>query len=199
MKTPQMLNPGRVRHRLLLTSVAVMGLLATACPLMADSDEDDRLPALPSPLCDRLQVASGNELEFHVYALGYQIYEWDGAKWGFVAPQADLFADPGYHKRVGTHFAGPTWRSKSGSEVVGVRVNACTPDPLSIPWLLLAGASSHGPGVFNGVTFIQRVNTVGGLAPAVAGSTPGERMAVPYTAEYFFYKADPDSIENQGP
>jgi hypothetical protein len=38
----------------------------------------NRAPDLPSPLCDRLQVAPGNKVALHVYALGAQIYRWDG-------------------------------------------------------------------------------------------------------------------------
>ena len=39
------------------------------------------------------------------------------------------------------------------------------------------------------MTFIQRVNTTGGIAPAAPGTTVGEEARVPYTAEYFFYRA----------
>ena len=38
---------------------------------------------------------------------------------------------------------------------------------------------------------IQRVNTVGGKAPTAPGDYVGELVRVPYTAEYFFYRADP--------
>ena len=40
-------------------------------------------------------------------------------------------------------------------------------------------------------TFIQRLNTIGGLAPATgcgALSDVGNEAFVPYTADYFFYK-----------
>ena len=43
--------------------------------------------------------------------------------------------------------------------------------------------------MFAGITHIQRVNTVGGNAPAGAGTVTGETASVPYTAEYFFYRA----------
>jgi hypothetical protein len=91
--------------------------------------------------------------------------------------------------QVGTHYVGPTWESNSGSKVVGVRVAGCTPDPTAIPWLLLRAVTSEGPGILHRVTFIQRVNTVGGLAPTAPGSEIGEQVEVPYTAEYFFYRA----------
>ena len=46
-----------------------------------------------------------------------------------------------------------------------------------------------GPGVFDGVTFIQRVNTVGGLPPAEDGAFVGEEARVPYAADDYFYRA----------
>ena len=39
------------------------------------------------------------------------------------------------------------------------------------------------------MTYIQRVNTVGGLAPAEPGDFVGQEVEVPYTAEYYFYRA----------
>ena len=64
----------------------------------------------------------------------------------------------------------------------------CTPDPTAIAWLLLEAALSEGPGIFHKVTFIQRVNTVGGTAPSEPGAFVGEVARVPYTTEYFFYR-----------
>jgi hypothetical protein len=55
--------------------------------------------------------------------------------------------------------------------------------------LLLKTVSIEGRGIFNKTTYIQRVNTVGGLPPTVYGSTIGEEKRVPYTAEYYFYRA----------
>jgi hypothetical protein len=71
---------------------------------------------------------------------------------------------------------------------VGAVVDRCTHDASAIPWLLLRAVSSEGPGVFDGVTYIQRINTVGGNAPAQAGGVVGEEARVPYTTEYLFYK-----------
>jgi hypothetical protein len=34
---------------------------------------------------------------------------------------------------------------------------------------------------------IQRVNTVGGIAPSTLGTFVGQEARVPYTTEYFFY------------
>ena len=146
----------------------------------------DRTPEVPADL----RLPDGNKVAFHAYAAGVQIYQWDGTKWVFVAPEAVLFADAGVHGEVAIHYAGPTWESGSGSKVVGARVAGATVDPNAIPWLLLRAVSSEGPGIFHRVTFIQRVNTTGGNAPAAPGSSAGQEARVPYTAEYYFYHAE---------
>jgi hypothetical protein len=139
-------------------------------------------------ICQHLQVPTESKLAFHVYAEGVQIYSWNGTSWVFVAPEAALFADARAQGTVGIHYAGPTWESVSGSKVVGTVVDRCTPDPDAIPWLLLGAVSSEGPGIFHRVTFIQRLNTVGGNAPTAPGNFTGEVARVPYTTEYFFYR-----------
>jgi hypothetical protein len=147
-------------------------------------------PDLPEA-CQSLQILDGSKLAFHVYARGVQIYKWNGATWDFVAPMASLFAETNYFGDVGMHYGGPTWESKSGSKVKAARVpgTGCTPDPSAVAWLLLQSTSTSGSGIFNSVTYIQRVNTKGGVAPSDAGSTIGEVREVPYNAEYYFYRA----------
>lgn len=167
---------------------AVVLLVVTGLAPAAPVAPDKVGPDLPSPLCDRLQVPEGNKLAFHVYANGVQIYSWNGTSWVFVEPAATLFANAGNDGKVGTHYRGPTWESNSGSTVVGARLFGCTPDPTAIPWLLLEAVSTGGPGIFSSVTYVQRVNTTGGIAPAAPGSAIGERAEVPYTAEYYFYR-----------
>ena len=170
--------------------LSVAGLSTPAIPATLANAPSDA-PDLPSPLCDSLTVPEGNKLAFRVYALGVQIYRWNGTAWAFVAPEATLFADAGYHGEVGIHYVGPTWESNSGSKVVAARVpgTGCTPDSTAIPWLKLQTVSAEGPGIFSSVTFIQRVNTTAGTAPTAPGSVVGEVKEVPYTAEYYFYRA----------
>jgi hypothetical protein len=147
-------------------------------------------PELPAG-CSSIQVEAGNKLSFHTYAKGVQIYRWNGTAWVFVAPVATLFAEKNFFGEVGTHYIGPKWESKSGSKVEGRRVagTGCRPDPTAIEWLLLSRFDSTGPGIFANVTFIQRVNTTGGMAPSQPGTTLDEVKEVPYTAEYYFYRA----------
>ncbi len=142
--------------------------------------------------CVSIEAPAGTKLAFHAYARGMQIYRWNRNTWDFVAPVATLFAEANYFGEVGNHYVGPTWESKSGSKVVGKRVTGtgCTPDPSAIAWLLLEKVTTSGAGIFSSVTYIQRVNTTGGVAPVDAGLTVGEMKEVPYTAEYYFYRAE---------
>ena len=166
--------------------VAFFGIASASIPGV-QAGGYDRRPDLP-PTCERLQVESGHTVAFHVYAIGVQIYRWNGTAWDFVAPQATLSASANYEGEVGVHYAGPTWESNSGSKVVARRKEDCTPDTTAIPWLLLESTSTSGPGIFSSISFIQRVNTTGGLKPTTPGLSIGEISQVPYTAEYYFYR-----------
>ena len=90
--------------------------------------------------------------------------------WGLVAPRADLYDDKGKHR--GTHTGGPTWQDQDGSTVVASRVDGVTVDPTAIPWLLLK-ATPTAPGKLGKTTYIQRIATEGGLAPAASSCTAG--------------------------
>jgi Protein of unknown function (DUF3455) len=148
-------------------------------------------PPLPSPT---LAVPAGNELEFGYPAVGVQIYACQATSttfaWVFQAPEANLFDRRG--RVVAAHFAGPTWEAKDGSKVVGAKIAAFTVDPSAIPWLLLQAASHSGDGRMSEVSYIQRLETRGGVAPATGcdASHVGDIARVDYTATYFFYESD---------
>src|SRR4051812_13685188 len=169
-----------------LALLTVAGLTNAGSPTAPTKDKNG--PDLPSPLCDRLRVGEGNKLHSQVYADGVQVYRWDGLSWVFVEPIATLFANANYNGKVGKHYVGPTWESNSGGKVVAARMYGCQPDATAIPWLLLEAVSTSGPGIYNSVTYVQRVNTKGGVAPAGPGSFIGETVQIPYTAEYYFYR-----------
>jgi len=175
------------RCRTIKRTLGSIGALALAMVATAAASQGTGGRAPDLGTCQNLHVAAKNPVIWHVYAEGVQIYRWNGTSWVFVAPEAVLFADAGGHGQVGFHYAGPTWETLSGSKVVGAVIDRCTPDPTAIPWLILGAVSKQGPGVLNQVSLIQRVNTVGGLAPSQAGSFSGQEARVPYTTEYFFY------------
>ena len=71
---------------------------------------------------------------------------------------------------------------------------AVTVDPKAVAWLLLdVVGSQNGPtggDKLTATTFVQRLNTSGGLAPSTGCSSltdVGNQAFVPYTADYFFY------------
>jgi hypothetical protein len=171
-------------------AVTVAGVAALLLALVATAGagpgNDPRAPDLGD--CEELRVEAGHKVAAHAFAIGVQVYRWTGTGWGFVGPEAVLYhGDEG--GGFGIHYGGPTWESASGSKVVGTVVERCTPDPDAIPWLLLRASDSEGPGIFHRVTYIQRVNTVGGTAPTDPGDFVGQEVEVPYTAEYYFYRA----------
>ena len=145
-------------------------------------------PASASTVPDGIAVPKGNELYLEAHAVGVQIYSCNGQAWSLSAPRADLY-DRG--RKIGTHFAGPAWQTNDGSKVVGARVSGVNVDPTAIDWLLLS-AKSTTPGRLGKTTYIQRVNTTGGLVPPAAdchAGTAGTVKEVAYTADYRFFKA----------
>jgi hypothetical protein len=172
---------------LVVIALVGFGLKPTSAAMMFDNNNGPELPAG----CESITAPEGNKLAFHVYAKGVQIYKYNGIKWDLFGPQATLYAEPNYFGEVGTHYVGPHWESKSGSKVKAERVlgTGCTPDSSAVAWLLLRKVETSGNGIFAKVTFIQRTNTTGGLAPAEPGLL-NELREVPYTAEYYFYRSE---------
>jgi hypothetical protein len=157
-------------------------------------------PQRPTPMVkvpDKLKPGANESLAMIVPAKGVQIYECrarkdqgEGYEWAFVAPEADLFDARG--NRIGRHYAGPHWEATDGSKILGtVKERADAPVADAIPWLLLAAKSVGSEGSFSKVTSIQRVNTVGGVAPEAGCSQggAGTPARINYTADYYFFTA----------
>ena len=138
-------------------------------------------------------------------------------------PEATLFSTVfGQDIQIITHFLSPntnpnkfapnplpfgnaTWQSSFDSSKVWAKQLAAIPagtDPScphtgSIACLLLqvigAKTGPTGGRLMTKTTFIQRLNTDGGTAPADGCSTSGDvgkQALVPYTADYYFFRAD---------
>ena len=167
--------------------------LFAAFTVAAGAACSDDAPLAPAPTvnlgtCTNLAVPANAVQTSHVFATGVQIYRWDGNAWVLMSPSAVLTSDAAGKSTVGIHYQGPTWEGISGSRVTATAAANCTPDANAIPWLLLNATTTQAPGVFAGATHIQRVNTVGGRAPATPGASVGALTSVSYKAEYFFYK-----------
>lgn len=173
--------------RILSSGAALLGaalLAACASPAVVD------LPAA-------IKASDGERAAFTWHATGVQIYECKAGDkgalaWQFVAPEAELFDGPG-GARTGTHGAGPNWTALDGSKILGtVKARANGQREADIPWLLLTAKSAGGAGKLASVTGVQRINTVGGNAPAKGCETQadiGKRIRQGYSADYVFLVA----------
>jgi hypothetical protein len=169
-------------------SLPFLSILIVACAGMKNPIAEVNVP-------EKLKAQSNESLAMIVRATGVQIYECRAKKdaagafeWAFVAPEAELFDVSG--KPLGKHYAGPRWQSIDGSVIAGtLKERADAPAANAIPWLLL-NAKSVGPeGSFSKVTSVQRVNTVGGVAPRenCSQSVVGTTARINYTADYYFF------------
>lgn len=166
-----------------LTSFAVLVALS-ARALAHDSD----IPA-------DIKAPDGEKVILRAHATGSQIYVCqagaDGkAQWTLKAPEAELHDKKG--AVIGSHYAGPSWKLKDGSEVTGkaaAKVNS--PDADAIPWLLVTVVGHSGSsGKLTPVTNIQRVHTKGGQPPAAATCDSAKlntEVKSAYSADYYFY------------
>ncbi|HEX5150687.1 MAG TPA: DUF3455 domain-containing protein [Parafilimonas sp.] len=148
-----------------------------------------------------LKVPKGNKLAAQLYAKGVQIYQVQRSttdpaifKWVLVGPLATLYNNEDHTNPAGSHYAGPTWEFKKGfnkgEKTVAKKSQEASVDATAIPWLLLTAIDSLSSSN-NKVTFIQRVCTAGGLAPASGADEAhlGVYDSIPYTATYVFYTA----------
>lgn len=143
-----------------------------------------------------LRAPADEELFVEARAVGVQVYECTrqaaapGYAWTFRAPEAALTDASG--RDIGKHYAGPTWEAPDGSRVAAeVKARDAGPRASAIPWLLLSAKSIPASGTLAGTRSVQRVDTVGGIAPSSAcnASNTAEIARVPYTATYYFYRA----------
>jgi len=175
-------------------NVAIAQPVAEANGVLAASARAQS-PGSTLQIPDKLKPGDNESLALIAIAKGAQIYECRAKKdqagtyeWAFVAPEAELFDAGG--NRIGHHYAGPSWESNDGSKVQGTATaSAAAPAADAIPWLLLAAKPAGAEGAFSKVTSVQRVSTVGGVAPkgGCSQAAAGTFARIGYTAEYRFF------------
>jgi hypothetical protein len=144
-------------------------------------------PTTPPPTQYPILTVTGKGVQIYTCQQSAQ-----GPQWIFQAPEATLVDASG--KPVGTHGAGPIWKSNDTSTVKGELLQkSASPDATSIPWLLLKAASPSGSGIMSRVEFIRRSDTQGGASPTTGCDAQHLNAVsrVPYTATYTFYSAKP--------
>jgi hypothetical protein len=132
-----------------------------------------------------VKVPDGNRALATYFGDGVQIYGCTNGAWALIQPAAVLSK---HGQPVAIHSKGPVWTSTVDGSTVGAAAVATSPREGAIPELLLKANLNSGTGVFGKVTYIQRLNTRGGVAPAGA-CAEGAQTAVPYTADYAFWVA----------
>jgi Protein of unknown function (DUF3455) len=198
-----------MRHLLLIAFIAVLTVAFTISPLRPAY----AAAIVPPPVPSNLEVPAGNQAFLEGHAVGTQNYiclpAGAGVAWTLFGPQATLFND--HDRQIITHFLSPnpdesgtaraTWQHSWDTSSVWAMAIASSSDPNfvesgAIPWLLLqvvgTEAGPTGGARLTRTTFIQRLNTSGGIAPSTGctqATDVGQRAFVPYTADYFFYKA----------
>lgn len=174
---------------LALTAAALLAACASGPTMMKPYDQA-MLPA-------SVQVPAGNKVAMETVGVGQITYECRakaGAagqfEWVFAGPDAKLMDRAG--KPVGRYYGPPaTWESMDGSKVAGAQVAVAPAAAGSIPLQLVKANPAMGNGAMTGTTYIQRVATQGGVAPATAcdAAGMGRKEIVKYQADYIFYKA----------
>ncbi len=176
------------------TAIATAAVsLVAACSSMSPMMPAYSQAALPAAV----QVPSGNKVSMETVGVGEITYECrakTGAagqyEWVFVGPDAKLMDRSG--KQVGKYYGPPaTWESMDGSKLTATQVAVSPAMAGSIPLQLVKANPAMGSGAMQGVTYIQRVDTKGGVAPATpcAAGNMSAKQIVKYQADYIFYKA----------
>ena len=174
---------------------AAMTILAFGSLIVTNALHQDTTKEI-NPIPVKLMSPEGHVMLFKATAEGAQIYvckakedDPDRIEWVLKAPDADLFDERG--RRIGRHFAGPTWEAlEDGSQVIGTQIEKTSaPKGGDIAWLLLKSEAGACKGRFSRVTYIQRVDTEGGIAPARTcdKARQGQEVRVKYKATYVFY------------
>ena len=167
-------------------------VLPIACLVATSVFAQSDPAAAPEPV----RVPAGHRIAMDTWGVGEITYECREKKdavgqfeWTFVAPVATLYDQQ--KKAIGKYYAGPTWESNDGSKVTGKQV-AVAPAPAakSIPLQLVKADPAMGSGAMTGVTYIQRLDTKAGIAPATTcdASAKGKQEKVAYEARYVFYR-----------
>ncbi len=169
---------------LLLGACAMSGAGASKAPVFSQA-------GLPAPV----QVPDGHKVALETVGVGKITYECRAKKdaagqfeWAFVGPDAGLKDRQG--QMVGKYYGPPaTWEAKDGSKVTGTQVAVAPASAGSIPLQLVKANPAMGMGAMQGVSYIQRVATQGGVAPQSPcdASTMGQKQMVNYQADYIFW------------
>ncbi len=189
-----------------IAASCVAGSLLFGCASVPAPSATPAAPVVPTysqaALPAAVQVPSGHRVGLETVGVGEITYQCNAQKdsagalngafaWVFAGPDAKLIDRSG--KVVGKYFGPPaTWEHADGSKLTGVQLAVAPSSPGNIPLQLVKADPAVGAGAMRGVTHIQRVATVGGVAPksACGIANAGAKQIVKYQADYIFYRSN---------
>lgn len=179
----------------LKTSLVVSGLMVLAA--CASSTGSSKPTYSQTMLPEAVKVPAGHGVAMETVGVGQITYECRAKKdaagqfeWVFAGPDARLIDRQG--KLVGKYYGPPaTWESLDGSKLTATQLAVAPAGAGNIPLQLVKANPAMGSGVMQGVTYIQRVATQGGVAPSsvCSATNMGSKQIVNYQADYIFWKA----------
>lgn len=179
------------RHILWLNALCLFALGLSACSSMGSHSmySQAKLPTA-------VQVPAGHKVAMETVGVGQITYECRAKKdmateheWVFVGPDAKLQTRSG--AVIGKYWGPPaTWENNDGSKVTATQVAVAVAGAGNIPLQLVKANPATGMGAMQGVTYIQRVATKGGVAPSMPcrAENLGRKQIVQYQADYIFWK-----------
>lgn len=184
--------------QLFAAALLLFSLAASACAARRHLlDSSDIVAAITIP--SSIAVPSGNDLQSAFLGVGHQHYTFNGTQWVLQNATAKLYTIPD-DKNFGMHFflqqqdangGQPSWMfQKPESLVTAKGTSSVTVDQDSITWNLLQETSESGSKeILGDVTYVQRLQTKGGLAPSATNGSPqnGDTHSSAYSAIYAFY------------
>lgn len=168
----------------------IIAMLAAGCTIFEAPSSAPGAPSLG--FSSRIKVPEGNEVALRLRAKGVQIFRCEAADgeflWSFRQPEAELLDDGG--QLVARHGAGFSFEHRDGSRLVAkIVAHDEASRGTDLRWLLLS-ARSFGNGAFSGTTYVQRVNTAGGMPPPTCQANERNHpLRVDFSADFIFYKA----------
>ena len=180
-------TPCRTRTALMVSAGALMLAACSSAPPLPKQYSQDQLP-------QAVMVPAGHSVALETRATGVLNYECKPTAtgpygWVLVSPAANLLDRTG--KEVVTYSGPPaTFKHMDGSSVVGSQIAVAPNGEYTLPLQLSRAEPSMGSGALQGISYIQRVNTKGGIEktkPCAALNT-GEKLTLPYQADYIFWR-----------
>lgn len=185
-------------------AAAAMALLLAACavtPLPPTTPPAPPPPGQPGPppgpalpslgWFSNIKVPDGHQPVLRLTGRGVQVFRCElreGAHiWAFRLPEADLADERG--TVLIRHGANFSFEHIDGSRLIGsVVASDAAPRDANLRWLLLS-TRAFGTGALAGISYVQRVDTSGGMPPPRCDVRQlNQLLRVDFSADFVFYR-----------